>query len=82
MLPSLLLSWCESPFFSIFQWPEAVEMYREATRSWTEHEETFRTDALQVRWAHNCTYPRMSRYQIFPSHLLANVLLVVFGRNW
>lgn len=29
------------------EWPEAVEMYREATRSWTEHEETFRTDALQ-----------------------------------
>lgn len=29
------------------EWPEAVEMYREATRSWTEHGETFRTDALQ-----------------------------------
>lgn len=30
------------------QWPQAVDMYREAMRSWTEHEATFRTDALQV----------------------------------
>ena len=36
----------------LFQWPEAVDMYREAMRSWTEHENTFRTDALQVSQAH------------------------------
>ncbi|EDO45527.1 predicted protein [Nematostella vectensis] len=29
------------------QWPEAVERYRDAMRSWTEHEDKFRTDALQ-----------------------------------
>lgn len=27
-------------------------MYREAMRSWTEHENTFRTDALQVSQTH------------------------------
>ena len=39
-------------YYFIFQWPEAVDMYREAMRSWTEHENTFRTDALQVSQAH------------------------------
>lgn len=29
------------------EWSDAVDMYREAMRSWMEHEITFRTDALQ-----------------------------------
>ncbi|XP_068707085.1 E3 ubiquitin-protein ligase SHPRH-like isoform X2 [Montipora foliosa] len=29
------------------EWSDAVDMYREAMRSWMEHETTFRTDALQ-----------------------------------
>lgn len=35
--------------YCVFQWPEAVELYRASMRSWMEHEDKFRTDALQVR---------------------------------